>query len=248
MFFAVCPILFSLLFQAQLHHTTRQQVQIDIRFSNFAGTKKIAADSTFINYFGEAYTIQRLKYYVTNIELLDTKAGKRQAVPGSYFLVDENDEQSKNITLSAPMDDYDAVSFLLGVDSLHNVSGAQTGALDPMNGMFWTWNSGYVSIKMEGRSPASNLPQHLIEYHLGGFKGQDNVNHRIDLPFPLPATGIHHSKTIMIDIKTDINSFFNAVHSLPIKDNPACTSPGNLARRYAENYARIFTIDKVEYR
>jgi len=52
----------------------------------------------------------------------------------------------------------------------------------------------------------------------------------------------------MIRVKTDVNSFFNSVHSLPIKNNPACTSPGRLARQYSENYARIFSIDKVEYK
>jgi len=114
--------------------------------------------------------------------------------------------------------------------------------------MFWTWNTGYVSIKIEGRSPLSNLPQHLIEYHLGGFKGPDNVNQRIDLLFPGGNTDTKENKTTMIRVKTDVNSFFNSVHSLPIKNNPACTSPGRLARQYSENYARIFSIDKVEYK
>ena len=52
-----------------------------------------------------------------------------------------------------PAGNYNSLSFLLGVDSMHNVSGAQTGALDPANDMFWTWNSGYVMAKMEGASP-----------------------------------------------------------------------------------------------
>lgn len=239
-------ILFSLFCHSHSLYAGHQQAQVEIRFTNYAGDKIISPDSVFVNSFGESYTIQRLKYYITNIELLNTKAGKRYAVPESYFLVDNDDEQSKTITVSVPEENYDGISFLLGVDSVHNVSGAQTGALDPMNGMFWTWNSGYVSIKMEGRSPASNLPQHLIEYHLGGFKGPDNVNHRIDLLFPAPGVSINRGKKIIIHVKTDINSFFNAVHSLPIKDSPACTSPGDLARQYAENYSRIFNIDKVD--
>ncbi len=247
MLFALYTILLPLLFQSNSLPTAQQQARIEIRFSNFANDKIISPDSTFINSFEESYTIQRFKYYITNIELLNTKANKRYAVPESYFLVDESDEPSKTIAISAPKENYDAISFLLGVDSLHNVSGAQTGALDPMNGMFWTWNSGYVSIKMEGKSPASNLPQHLIEYHLGGFKGPDNVNHRVTLLFPGGNTDINRS-LIMIDVKTDINLFFNSVHSLSIKNNPACTSPGGLAKQYSENYARIFSITKVDYK
>jgi hypothetical protein len=246
MYFITCTILlFFLLHPSPAIH---QQNPIEIRFSNFAGGKRVSPDSTYVDPFGETYTIQRLKYYITNIEFLHAVTGTRFAIPGSYFLVDTNDEESNIIKVFAPADDYDAISFLLGVDSLHNVSGAQSGALDPVNGMFWTWNSGYVSIKLEGRSPASNLPQHLMEYNLGGFKGPDNVNHRVNLSFPASKGDNHPGKAMMINVKTDVNLFFNAVHSLPIKDNPACTTAGTLARQYSENYAQIFSVDNVEYR
>src|SRR4051812_45343517 len=124
--FILYTILLSVFSQLHPMPAVQRQAQIELRFSNFAGDKIISPDSTYINSFGETYSIQRLKYYITNIELLNTKAGKRYAVPESYFLVDESDDQSKTITVAAPSGDYDAVSFLLGVDSLHNVSGAQT--------------------------------------------------------------------------------------------------------------------------
>ncbi|MES1219833.1 MAG: MbnP family protein, partial [Bacteroidota bacterium] len=205
-------------------------------------------DSTYTNPYGETYTVQRLKYYITNIELVNSKANRRIAVEDSYYLIDDGNDESKIISLPVPEGNYDAISFLLGVDSLHNVSGAQSGALDPMNGMFWTWNSGYVSIKIEGKSPASSLPQNLIEYHLGGFKGPDNVNHRINLIFPRNSKEITNKKVTTIYLKTDLNKFFKSTHSLPIKTNPACTSPGSLARQYSENYATIFSIDTIENR
>lgn len=224
----------------------QQQARLEIRFGNFIGNKPLSPDSTYTNPFGENYTVQRLKYYITNIELVNTKANKRIPVKNSYFLVDDGNEESKIISLNVAEGNYDAISFLLGVDSLHNVSGAQSGALDPMNGMFWTWNSGYVSIKMEGKSPASNLPQNLIEYHLGGFKGPDKVMQRIDLSFKEGPASFTGKKTTTISVKTDMNLFFKSVYSLPIKQNPACTTAGKLARQYSENYATLFSIDKVE--
>jgi hypothetical protein len=44
--------------------------------------------------------------------------------------------------LNTSLKNITAIKFLLGVDSLKNVSGIQTGALDPAKGMFWTWNTG----------------------------------------------------------------------------------------------------------
>jgi len=229
-----------------LQKNVQQQTHLEIRFSNVVDNKPVSPDSSYTNSFGENYTIQRLKYYITNIELVNTKNNKRTTIADSYFLVDNSNEDSRVISLPVNDGSYDAISFLLGVDSLHNVSGAQSGALDPMNGMFWTWNTGYVSIKIEGRSTVSNLPQNLIEYHLGGFKGPDKVNQRINLSFPRSNIELSNNKTIVVYVKADLNLFFNSVHSLPIKTNPACTSPGRLARQYSENYATIFSIDKVE--
>lgn len=224
----------------------QQQARLEIRFSNFIGNKALSPDSTYTNPFGESYTIQRLKYYITNIELVNTKKNTRIPVEDSYFLVDDGNEESKIISINVAAGSYDAISFLLGVDSLHNVNGAQSGALDPMNGMFWTWNSGYVSVKIEGKSPVSNLPQHLIEYHLGGYKGPDKVMQRVDLPFKDGTIDFTDKKTTVVSVKTNLNAFFKSVYPLPVKSNPACTTAGKLARQYSENYATIFSIDKIE--
>jgi hypothetical protein len=53
-------------------------------------------------------------------------------------------------------------------------------------------------------------------------------------------------KTLTVNVKADINSFFSGINKLPIKAHPACTSAGNLARQYAENYATLFSISSVE--
>lgn len=78
---------------------------------------------------------------------------------------------------------YDSITFLIGVDSLHNVSGAQTGALDPVNDMFWTWNSGYVMAKLEGNSSSSPQMNQKFEYHIGGYSGKHNVVKKLSFRF-----------------------------------------------------------------
>jgi hypothetical protein len=63
--------------------------------------------------------------------------------------------------------------MMFGVDSLRNVSGAQTGALSTVNGMFWSWNTGYIMMKAEGISPNSSSDS--FAFHLGGFQGANSV-------------------------------------------------------------------------
>jgi hypothetical protein len=54
----------------------------------------------------------------------------------------------KNLEIS----NYDDVSFTLGLDSSKNVSGDLENAYDPLLGMYWAWNTGYVNLKLAGKS------------------------------------------------------------------------------------------------
>lgn len=111
-----------------------------------------------------------LKYYFTNLRL-KKQDGSWWAHPESYFLVNLQDSNSLQLKISeVPTGNYTAISYLLGVDSLHNVSGAQAGALSTVNGMFWSWNSGYIQMKAEGMSPNSSSGS--FAYHIGGFYGE----------------------------------------------------------------------------
>ena len=60
--------------------------------------------------------------------------------------------------------------MLFGIDSAIQVGGVGTGALDPVRGMYWTWQTGYVQWKMEGAIRV-NGEEHPLELHLGGFDG-----------------------------------------------------------------------------
>jgi hypothetical protein len=44
------------------------------------------------------------------------------------------------------------ITFSAGIDSLTSTAGIQKGVIDPINGMYWAWQSGYVNFKIEGKS------------------------------------------------------------------------------------------------
>ena len=66
------------------------------------------------------------------------------------------------------------ISLLFGIDSAIQVGGVGTGALDPLRGMYWTWQTGYVQWKMEGEIRVDGVESPL-ELHLGGFDGPSNA-------------------------------------------------------------------------
>lgn len=220
---------------------SQQSYNVQIHFHHFVGEQSLQLDSIYQNKLNESFSVRKFRYYISNIRFYDTLKNLNYLAKNKYFLVDENNPESKIIALNIPAGSYQKISFLIGVDSIRNVSGAQTGALDPLNDMFWTWRSGYVMAKLEGTSPVSTLPRRMFEYHIGGFSGANNVLRSTDLHLSL-GIGIKGNKSTVINISVDLNAWFSAVHHLPITNSPACTAPGDQARKYAENSAQMFSI------
>jgi hypothetical protein len=221
-----------------------QPPNIKISFLNYAGNQPLVLDSVYTNCWKENFSVNRLKYYVSNIAL-QTTSQQWHAEPNSYHLVDEADNASRSISFYLASGTYTALSFLIGVDSLKNVSGAQTDALDPLNGMFWTWNNGYIMFKMEGSSPQSVAVNNKIEYHIGGFSGVDNAIKKITLHFAGTPVSLNNNSITAIIIRTNIDQLWNGANQLKITESPVCTTPGQLAGRIAANYSTLFDILKI---
>ena len=234
---------FILIVTARVKAQTNSSVKIT--FINTIASLPVVIDSVnYTNCWNETFTLHQLKYYISNI-CLKTTDKKMFREKNSYHLVNEEDNASKSISFIIPSDNYTSLSFMIGVDSLKNVSGAQTDALDPLNGMFWTWNTGYIMFKLEGNSLQSNSIDHRIEYHIGGFAGTNNTTRKVELNLTGigPSFNNHGNKEIII--QTNIDKIWNAKHAIKISNTPVCTSPGVLASAIADNYSKAFEIIKI---
>lgn len=147
-----------------------------IEFDNQVnGAPLVLNTTTYKSAKNEDFKISVFKYYVSNIKLSKTD-GASFLIPESYFLIDASKSESTNITLNeVPTGDYTKIEYTIGVDYARNFAGAQTGALDPVNGMFWTWNSGYIFVKLEGTSPQSTATNNALLFHVGGVTDPNNT-------------------------------------------------------------------------
>jgi hypothetical protein len=178
--------------------------------------------------------------------MINTDSGRVfKLATDKYYLVDFSDSTTTEIKISIAPYVYNRISFTIGVDSAQNVSGAQTDALDPAKGMFWTWNTGYIMAKLEGTSPKS--PQAgKFEYHIGGFSGADNVIKTVNLLFPYAQNlELKAGGESTMFITCDANDWFFNPWDIKIADNPVISTPGGLAPQVAENYSKMFTVDSV---
>jgi len=204
--------------------------KVTIYFENKIGIDPLVLGNPVKNINGEEMRIERYKYYISHLSVTDMK-GNTHFASSQYYLIDESDSASKIIKVNLPTGNIKSIHFLLGVDSIRNVSGVQTGALDPLNGMFWTWNSGYIMAKLEGVSASANTP---------GFKNGMNTVKEIDLALPNTSGQLQE-----IHISADINHWFKGNTIVKVAETPICHTPGALAVKIAENYMTMFSINRV---
>jgi hypothetical protein len=218
-----------------------------LEFENLVNEIPLVLDTKdYLNAKGESFKISTFKYYISNISLTRTD-GTVYKIPESYLLVDVAKPTSLLNTLAdIPAGDYTNISFLIGVDKERNLAGAQNGALDPTLGMFWTWNSGYIFVKMEGTSPQSTATNNTLTFHIGGIVDPNNTIRTFSSDF---TTG--NPLRIRSDKKPQVHFKVNAASLFTGKENISFASlnftmGGANSVRIADNYVNgLFQFDHI---
>lgn len=174
-------------------------------------------------------TVETLRFYLSNLTLY--KNGEPVfKEEDSYHLVDAEVESSLKIKLELPKDlDFDLLQFHLGIDSLTNDGGVMGGDLDPTKGMYWSWNTGYINFKLEGRSVESPARYNSFQFHLGGFLAGQACLQTIQI-----ATIQKDQATI----KFDISEFLK---NIDLSKEYRLMSPGEKAKQFSEIAAKAFS-------
>jgi hypothetical protein len=259
-FLKIVPFLFISLFifvscekEAEIGPNDVNNVVLE--FDNYVADKKLVLDNaTYTNAVGEPFTVSTFNYYVSNIELVK-EDGSVFTYPknDSYFLIKETEAASKLVTLkNIPAANYTSVRFTIGIDSLKNVSPVEerTGVLDLANNMYWSWNSGYIFVKLEGTStasPADPTGQQKFRFHIGGFGGKDSktINNIKTVTLPLNmAAQVRKDKVPTVHIITDASKLFTGLTNVRLSEN-STTMFNPYSVNIANNYKTMFTIDHV---
>lgn len=199
----------------------------------FAGKQLSLGKPDYVTTGGDTVSVERFRFYVSAIALVFDD-GSEYHEANSYHLVDLEEPASLKITLPDVQGDrIKSVNFNIGVDSAASVSGALSGELDPVKGMYWAWNSGYINAKLEGACKSKTW-KGIYEFHIGGYLQPYYALRHVTLSSGQPLTSA-------ITLQCDAAAWFegadlNKEHSIMI--------PGPEAMRVADRYAKMFSLAK----
>jgi hypothetical protein len=175
-------------------------------------------------------SITMLRCYISAITLWQDGERVWQE-PASYHLIDAELPESLALALHVPDGvRYNSIRFNLGIDSVTSTSGAHGGDLDPVKGMYWAWQSGYINFKLEGHSPVSTARRHQFQFHLGGYQSPYAAMQPIALAVqPAPQ----------VVITMDVSRFLSGID---IAAQNSIMIPGAEAEALSKKAAGIFQI------
>jgi hypothetical protein len=152
----------------------QETVELEIELVATFNGMPLKKNKWYVTKKSDSIQLTSLKFYLTNFKLSTPTLvasesemnllidGFKKKVFKLNFLVDKI---TKN----------DRLICDLGVNQAHNTSGANAGDLDPVNGMFWSWQSGYINFKIEGVSPSCMTRKNKFQFHIGGYQNPHNT-------------------------------------------------------------------------
>ena len=230
---------------------------LKLKFDNGVGDSDFAFETEYTRENGETYTLNNLKYIISNIVLT--------AADGSTFSYSDNsdtfivDEASANtageiiVTLDGVnAADYTSVTFGLGIDQetyLKGIDGQGDFLLEAEEkGMTWAWAMGYKFIRLDGTftpAPSEEDDMNNLTIHMGSI-GPTLDNYQ-DFSFEFGNSAlVREDKTPEIHIKADIAKVFDGTTSLSFANGDnSIQASAEKTPIVASNAGLMFTFDHV---
>ncbi|MCO6148308.1 MbnP family protein [Flavobacterium sp. NRK1] len=227
----------------------------ELFFDNGVAGDALVLGTTYTNSNGEALTINRLSYIVSNFVFIK-EDGTEFTYPkeDSYFVISQETGMFTVHLEDVPAGDYKKVRFGIGVDEEQYLQGetAQQSFWDlaAANNLTWTWSTGYKFINFEGTfTSASSTEEKPFQVHQGSNTATDNYR---EVTLNLPTTArVRENEQPSIHIKTDSNVLLDGDTKILLQNNlngagtGAAIMGGQNLIDIAGNSLKMFAVDHV---
>lgn len=214
--------------------THGQNRPLSVSFKPVFGHQEFHLNTPYLTPNQDSIKISTAKLYLADFTIT-FQDGKVYQESDSYHLLNLEEATSLNWEFAnVPQGKISAITFTIGLDSATSCSGAMSGDLDPMYGMYWAWNSGYINAKLEGQSSSCPTRNHEFQFHIGGYKAKEATIQTIHLDA---------KKDIKkdLDIVMDLMAWFKQVD---LSKENTILMPGPAAMNMANRYKHMFSISR----
>ncbi len=191
--------------------------ELELKVNFLANGKPVNWESMeYVTSAGDSIQLDLIRHYLSNFEFHSPETGWMKVE--KYALVEYDIASTQTLSFKEmPFGQYDSVRFYLGLDSAINHDIDHFGKLDPAYNMLWTWNTGYIFIKYEGKFKNSNDVIIPFGYHIGG----DNYLMTYELPISGSKTLNVSNTKANINLNFELMELFDNPHLIKLNEVPA---------------------------
>lgn len=225
----------------------------DLHIAITFGKEPIAEDKWYVSAKGDSIQFDNVRFYLSNIEF-EKENGTTFKDAQKAHLIDFLEPSTLNISLqNIDYKDIKTMRFNIGIDSTTSVAGALGGDLDPQKGMYWAWQSGYINMKIEGRSPQCPNRKNVFQFHIGGYMQPFYAMRRVELTVtqidrlilnhPINDAVQNPKYTEGVILTLDLSKFFEKIN---IHTQNSMMIPSKEAMQLADLSVQMFSINAHE--
>ncbi len=226
-------IIFCFILCLVFSESSQAQKEKDSLFMNLNlkfDTNPLELNKVYISKSKDTLRLNLVKFYISKIQIeYADKTIFSQS--NSYHLIDIENQNSLKIPICKTENKIvNKITFNIGIDSLASVSGALSGDLDPTKGMYWAWQSGYINMKIEGKSNSCKTRKNEFQFHIGGYLKPNYAMRKVIL----------FAKSNNLDVVLNFASFFDKIQ---LSETNSVMIPGKKAMELANLSAKMFYIE-----
>lgn len=225
-------IVFLFLFCFQVYSQSKSD-SLSVNFHLEFSKLPLELNKKYISERKDTLTIETFRCYISNIQIqyIDKSIFKQI---DSYHLLDLENPNSFQIPITKKSDRLiSKITFNIGIDSLTNTSGAMAGDLDPIKGMYWAWQSGYINTKIEGKSSSCKTRKNEFQFHIGGYLQPYYAMRKVEI-------NVNKNSNDNVNIAIDLNHFFSNSN---LSQTNSIMIPGKLAMQLANDSVKMFNLE-----
>lgn len=185
---------------------TPEPAKFELKFAWKWGNQDLVRDQFYDNApAGRRFSFQTFKYYISNLELI--KSDQSTISVNKVALFDLYKPTALTMDGEVPMGNYTGFKFKLGLDPTQNGTSPSDYPVEhPMssvNGMYWTWFTNYIFVKIEGSADTiGGLDPDIFLFHTGLDSNMQ------DLAFTGQDIAISEGATTQRTVTIDLQKFF----------------------------------------
>ncbi len=216
--------------------------KLSFHLHTMVGSQAAAYGTQYQDATGRKFNVSDLRYYISNIVLIKSDGG---LLPLTGKVILANPATNEYELGNVPVGSYKGFKFIVGLDSATNHSDPTVyAASNPLSiqspSIHWSWNSGYIFMKIEGVVDTTLASNGALDYQYFYHIGLDSFKRTVDFSSEefTVASGSDYEIGIEFDLlKVLSNVDMRTENSTHTMDNMP------LATKIANNWESAFEIE-----